>query len=136
MNAFILILKHADKFMLVSGIGNIFMFLGKMSIASLTAFVGYIILENWISIKKNLDSPMAPTIVIFMIAYVVGAVFISVYSISADTILQCFLVDTDISIQQGREEAHHRPEALEGFIYLIKKEPKGSPGPKTPETPR
>ena len=87
MNAFILILKHADKFMLVSGIGNIFMFLGKMSIASLTAFVGFIILENWPEIKTKLDSPMAPTIVIFLIAYVVGAVFISVYSISADTIL-------------------------------------------------
>lgn len=51
MNAFILILKHADKFMLVSGLGNIFMFLGKMSIASLTAFVGFIILENWTEVK-------------------------------------------------------------------------------------
>lgn len=75
---------------------------------------------------------MAPTLVIFMIAYVVGAVFISVYSISADTILQCFLVDTDISMQQGREEAHHRPEALEGFIYLVKKDPSGSPGSRSP----
>lgn len=80
-------LKHADKFMLVSGIGNIFMFLGKMSIASLTAFVGFVIMEKWPEIETKLDSPMAPTIVIFMIAYVVGAVFISVYSISADTIL-------------------------------------------------
>lgn len=64
-----------------------------------------------------------------MLAYVVGAVFISVYSISADTILQCFLVDLDISQQQGREEAHHRPEALEGFIYMVTKEP----SPSSPE---
>lgn len=87
MNAFILILKHADKFLLVGGIGNIFMFLGKMSIASITAFVGFIIMEKWAVIKEQLDSPMAPTLVIFAIAYVVGAVFISVYSISADSIL-------------------------------------------------
>lgn len=98
MNAFIIILKHADKFILVNGIGNIFMFLGKMSIASCTAFIGFMMLDYWPEIKDKLDSPMAPTAVIFMIAYVVGAVFISVYSISADTILQCFLVDTDISI--------------------------------------
>lgn len=44
MNAFVLILKHADKFMVVSGIGNVFMFLGKMSIASLTAFSGFVII--------------------------------------------------------------------------------------------
>jgi hypothetical protein len=97
MNAFILILKHGDKFLAVSGLGNIFMFLGKMSIASLTTFIGYLILENWAEVKDKIDSPFVPLFAVFLISYVVGAVFISVYSISADTILQCFLVDTDVS---------------------------------------
>jgi hypothetical protein len=87
MNAFILILKHGDKFLAVSGLGNIFMFLGKMSIASLTTFIGYLILENWAEIKEKIDSPFVPLFAVFLISYVVGAVFISVYSISADTIL-------------------------------------------------
>lgn len=98
MNAFILILKNTDKFLLVSGVGNVFMFLGKMSIASLTAFLAFIITENWPEVKSKLDSPMAPTILVFMIAYVVGSIFISIYSVATDTILQCFLVDTDISL--------------------------------------
>ena len=87
MEAFILILKHASKFMVISGLGGIFMLLGKMTIASLSTFLGYILIENWPSIKDRLESQIAPLVVIFLISYVVGAVFISVYSISADTIL-------------------------------------------------
>ena len=44
MEAFILVLKHADKFMAVSGLGGVFMLLGKMTIASLSTFLGYIII--------------------------------------------------------------------------------------------
>lgn len=136
MNAFVIILKHTDKFLIVSGIGNIFMTLGKMAIASITAFLGFVMMEHWTEINEKLDSPFAPTLIIFFISYVVGAVFISVYSISADTILQCFLVDTDISEKQGRNEAHHRPEALEGFIYLIKKDDNDDyTPPRSPRSP-
>lgn len=87
MNGFLLMLKHAGKFTLVSGIGNIFMVLGKMAIASLTTLLGFVIMENWAEIKEALDSPMLPLVVIFMIAYVVGAVFISVFSTASNTIL-------------------------------------------------
>lgn len=87
MEAFILVLKHADKFMAISGLGGIFMLLGKMTIASVNTFIGYLIMSNWPSIKERLESEIAPLIVIFMISYLVGAVFISVYSISTDTIL-------------------------------------------------
>ena len=99
MEAFILILKHAGKFAVVSGLGGIFMLLGKMTIASVTTFLGFIIIDNWPAIRDELQSQFAPLIVIFLIAYVVGAVFISVYSTSTDAILQCFLVDTDIAEQ-------------------------------------
>jgi hypothetical protein len=123
MNGFLLILKHAGKFTLVSGIGNIFMILGKMSIASLVTLIGFLLIENWPSIEEALDSPILPLLIIFMIGYVVGAVFISVFSVTSNTILQCFLVDTDISDQEGKGAgAKHRPPALEAFIYLAKKD--------------
>ena len=87
MNGFLLILKHAGKFSLVAGIGNVFMVLGKMTIASVTCFAGFIIIENWGEIEEALDSPAMPLAVIFLIAYFVGAVFISVFSTSSNTIL-------------------------------------------------
>jgi len=52
MNAFIMVLKNLDKFSLVNGIGNIFMFLGKMTIASLTALLGFIMMRKWESIAN------------------------------------------------------------------------------------
>ena len=56
MEAFILVLKHASKFFVISGLGGIFMLLGKMTIASLTTFVGYIIIDNWPDIRDRLES--------------------------------------------------------------------------------
>ena len=124
INGFLLILKHAGKFTLVAGIGNIFMILGKMCIASLTTFLGFIMMETWPEISDGLDSPVIPLIVIFMIAYTVSAIFISVFSTSSNTILQCFLADLDINDQKGRGEgASHRPPALESFVYLAAKGP-------------
>jgi len=120
-NAFVLILKHSAKFTMVQGIGNIFMFLGKMTIASLTTLIGFLIIENWVQIEESLNSPVLPLLVIFFISYTVGAVFISVFSVSSNAILQCFLIDTDISEQEGREGAKHRPESLYNFIRLSKK---------------
>lgn len=97
MTAFILILKHAGKFTLVSNIGNVFIILGKMTIASLTTLIGFLIMENWVEIKEALDSPGLPLAIIFMMSYFVGSVFVSVFSTASNTILQCFLVDQDIS---------------------------------------
>jgi hypothetical protein len=97
MNALVLILKHSAKFAMIGGLGGIFMFLGKMAICSLTTFGGFLMIEDWPSIHDSIDSPTIPCIIIFMSSYVVSSIFVSVYSISSNTILQCFLVDTDIA---------------------------------------
>lgn len=122
MTAFIMILKHAEKFSLVSGIGNIFIILGKMTIASLTTFLGFVIIENWDEIHDSIDSPGFPCVIIFMISYVIGAIFVSTFSTSSNTILYCFLVDMDVGETQGRKGALHRPPSLEKFIYIAKKD--------------
>ena len=96
MTAFIMILKNAEKFSIVSGIGNIFIILGKMTIASLTTLIGFVIIENWDEIHSAIDSPGLPCVIIFMISYVIGAIFVSVFSTASNTILYCFLVDMDI----------------------------------------
>lgn len=126
INAFCLMLKHAAKFSFVSGIGNVFMVLGKMAISAVTCLLCFIVLDIMVE-KKLIASPIAPLLIIFIAAYMISSVFISVFSTAANTILQCFLVDTDISEQNGHGEAMHRPESLEGFVYKIKKEGDGTP---------
>jgi len=105
---------------MVSGLGGIFMMLGKMAISAITTFLGFLMIENWQAIYTSIDSPTIPCIVIFMSAYVISSIFVSVYSISSNAILQCFLVDLDISKQEGREVPKHRPESLEAFLYISK----------------
>lgn len=57
MNGFILILKHSAKFVILSGIGNVFIVLGKMTIASITTLIAFIMIQNWESIADEIDSP-------------------------------------------------------------------------------
>ena len=111
-----------EKFAMVSGIGNIFMFLGKMTISSLTTLIGFLLIQYVPELKNSVDHPAIPLLVVFMIAYTISAIFISVFSTSANAILQCFLVDYDIALQEGREEAKHRPDSLEEFLSICKKE--------------
>lgn len=97
MNALALVMKYAGEFAFTSNIGSIFMFLGKMTISSSVTFSGFLIIEHWPYVYDSLYSPVIPCCVIFIIAYIVGSTFISIYSVASNTILQCFLVDTDIS---------------------------------------
>jgi choline transporter-like protein 2/4/5 len=119
---FTLFLKHAGKFSMVLSVGGLFMVLGKISVASLTTLCGFLIMDAWPAIKESLASPVFPLVVIFVIAYTIAAVFISLYGISSNAILQCFLVDVDISEQDGKQGGSHRPPALEKFVYIAAKD--------------
>jgi hypothetical protein len=108
-------LKNMAKFALVESIGGFFMILGKILISSFTSFVGYIILTTQFD-EVELNSPLGPIVFIFLISYMISAVFMSVYSTTANTILQCFLVDLEIQASRGRDEAQHTPDSLKNFI--------------------
>jgi len=121
--------KHAAKFTLVEGIGNIFNALGKMAIAASTTCIGFVMIYYWKSVREQTPQFIAPLLVIFMVGFIVGSVFISVYSTSSNTILQCFLVDLDISEQRKQDGAQHRPDSLKEFIELIEVEPSEQKAP-------
>jgi hypothetical protein len=50
--------------------------------------------------KDKVYSPVFPVCVVVAIAYLLSAIFLSVFSFAANTILHCFVVDTEI--QGGR----------------------------------
>lgn len=51
-----------------------------------------------------------------MIAYLIGAFFMSVYSIAGDTILQCFCIDEEVHKTHKGSEAQYCPESLKNFL--------------------
>lgn len=56
-------------------------------IAALVTFVGYLIITNVDTYSDVLYSPIGPCIVFFLVGYIVGVLFMSVWSMACDTIL-------------------------------------------------
>ena len=113
LNAFILILKNAAKFSFVNAIGGTFMYIAKFVIAVLTTVACYF----WIDSMDTVKSIYLPLLLCFVIAYVLGSIFISVFDAASNTILQCYLVDLDISRQNGLDPKHV-PETLARFLNV------------------
>lgn len=96
MQAFTLALKHSGSFFITNGIGMLISFLGKVTIAVANTLIGFLIIKESKTISDSLESPIGPLCVIFLISYVMAVIFMSVYSTTSLTILQCLYVDVDI----------------------------------------
>jgi uncharacterized membrane protein len=93
MNAFLLIMKNALRFGTANSIGFIFNVLGVIFIAMCNGLAAYAML-HYVDMWKNLTSNWIPPVVVAVLqGFLVGRMFMSVFSFSSDTILQSFLVD-------------------------------------------
>ena len=92
------------------------MFLGKLFIVCANAAICYALLLYWNTPKKEITSPYFPCIVAGIIGYVVGAIFMSVFSFASDTILQCFLLDEELTEQGKGRPPGNRPPIMNAFI--------------------
>lgn len=96
INAFLLTLKNSVKFAMVDGMAHIFMFIGKLCITALTTFLGFLLIKPMTPEGTNISSPFVPVLIIFMLSYVISSIFIGIFDASANTILQCYLMDMDM----------------------------------------
>jgi hypothetical protein len=113
-DAFSLIMRNPLRMGVVTSLGGIFVLFGKIFIASLTALAGFLVITNWDKFNQ-IYSPFIPTIIIFVFAYVVGACFMTVYGLAADTILACFILDEEINSKKNAPP-RHCPESLRNFL--------------------
>jgi len=119
-DGFFLVLRNPLRFGIVAGIGSIFVFFGKIFIAAITALAGFIAVTKWDHFSKELYSPFIPVIIIFVFAYAIGAVFMTIYGLAADTILACFVVDEELA-KRRNAPPRHCPETLKSFMDKQKK---------------
>jgi hypothetical protein len=69
------------------------MFIGKLLIAGLTTFLFYLLITLVQSIHSNVQEPIYLLILVFIVAYAISCVFMTIYSLSMETILACFIID-------------------------------------------
>lgn len=112
LNAFILILKNHAKFAFVDGIADVFMFLAKFFISSATTALSYLFM-GWMT---DVSAPIFPLFITFCLSYLIASVFIAVFDISANTILQCYLLDKEIAGRKGVPDPDHIPPTLDKFF--------------------
>jgi hypothetical protein len=94
--------------------------LGKLCIASLTTLASFLLIEN--SDIVEVQSPVTPLVIIFLLSYSVGAIFVSVFTIAANTIMQCFLVDLEVHGENHAGILKKRPAALDSYRYQAQME--------------
>jgi solute carrier family 44 (choline transporter-like protein), member 2/4/5 len=105
--SFFLIVRHAGRFGSASVIGWIMMMLGKGTIMATSAYLTILIVERGFPMVLQ---PFVPAILVACIAYVVGSLFLSIFSFACTAILHCFLADEDTG------GSANTPDSLRAFL--------------------
>jgi len=113
-NAFYLMFRNPALFTSCHGIGLILIFIGKIFIASGTTIICYFVLEETEYYQELIYSPICPCVVIFVVTYFIGYMIMNIYGVAADTILQCYCLDSEASHAKGRNK--YTPEVLKEFV--------------------
>merc|ERR1712232_1477779 len=87
-NAFYLILRNFIRFGVVAMLGTVIKYLGMFAITVATVVLGY-----YIFVAMHPDSPpIIPMALYLFVGYVVAKLYITVFQLAVDTILQCFII--------------------------------------------
>lgn len=111
-NAVSLIARNAVRIGTLGFMGGIVHFLGLLFITSATGLIGWGILAGWYD--GQIKSPILPVFAMVIIGYSIGKIVISVFSISVDSILQCFCSDEELHHSEGG--AKFTPQLLQTFL--------------------
>ena len=113
-NAFALIIKNVARFGWLNTIGSVLNWLGVCAVSGLNGFICYIILTKVETYKLNVTQPLAPTIMIIGISFLLVKSFLSIFSYSLDAILQSFLLDESLA-DPGRARPQHMQKFFDGL---------------------
>ena len=69
---------------------------GRLAIACLTTGICLLVMDKYPYYVDNLSSIVFPSIVIFILSYIIGSLFMMVFEVGVDTIFLCFLVDEKV----------------------------------------
>ncbi|CAD8147663.1 unnamed protein product [Paramecium octaurelia] len=121
-NGFYLAWNNAGQFAVTSGIGSVFCNLCKLFIAFSTTFLCYMIITTSDAYKDELNSPIVPTLLFFIISYVIGDLFMSVYGMAIDAILQCSITELElVKAKPGLLQKKRAPQPIQDFLEEHKK---------------
>lgn len=90
-------MKHAVKFNFAKGLASGFIFLGKVAIVALNAFVLNLLMKYVFHDLEEVDSIAGPQIVVAVITFAVASMFLNLLDESVDALLMALSVDIDMN---------------------------------------
>jgi len=62
-------------------------------------------------------------VTVFLLSYIIASVFMALFSIASNSLVQCFLTDVELSRGNGMEgvDGRHRPKELEHLVNSMRK---------------
>lgn len=97
-NAFCLMIRNAGRFSSATVVGWIMMVLGKGTIMGSS---GYLTILAVNKMTPEITQPFVPALIIAVFAYMVGSLFLSIFSFSCTAILHSFILDEDTGGSQN-----------------------------------
>lgn len=90
-DAFFIILQNAFLFAIANTIGEVFIYVGKFFIATLTTVAAWALIDRYH--KDEIMLIYGPLLIVAIIGYAIGTMFMTVWGMAADAILQCYCID-------------------------------------------
>jgi choline transporter-like protein 2/4/5 len=96
-NSLSLMVKNVASVAAVSVVGDIMLFLGKLSVALGSGVIAFLMLDdnNFNYGDEKVSSPLFIVIVVCLFAFVIASVFMSIVEFGIDTIILCYCKDCD-----------------------------------------
>eukprot|EP01083_Nonionella_stella_P009003 26098_1 len=88
--------KNLARFAMIEGVSSYTECFARIAIASLTTGLTVLVMQYEDYYTKNVSSFLFPAIVVFVMSYMIAAVFMMVFEVAVDTIFLCFLVDEEV----------------------------------------
>jgi choline transporter-like protein 2/4/5 len=93
-HAFFLILRNIGRIGAVSYVSGAVLVMGKLFISGITTVVTYYLMSELLG--GELFSVAGPTILVFIMSYVIADMFLDVFELGISTILHCFVADEEM----------------------------------------
>jgi hypothetical protein len=118
LHAFLLMLKNSVKFSMVHGLSDVFIFIAKCLISVTVTWISYLLMGCMLDEYEEVKDPFVPLFMIFITSYMIAAIFIGILDVGSNTILQCYLVDRELS-EKNELESVHVPARLLKFMKQL-----------------
>jgi hypothetical protein len=109
-NALALIRRNISQIAVVDTIGDWILFLAQLTISILTTYIASLLVNTQLvvfdigqdPVELKFSSRLLVLAFVFAIAFFIARVFMIIFETAIDTVLQCYLMDLEISMNSGR----------------------------------